>query len=136
MRISYGKNIYGKAEINAVHKTLKENPKYRDLSDEKAIVTSFKSFVSSWADEHKRGKGLTDIIKIALECNSFFRVECGDICFEIYCKSNKGLITKIDPMLKVNGTRFSITFIDNEFRDASRKDVDDFVDKELKRLCL
>lgn len=117
-----------------IHATLKKNPKYKDLSDEKALIMAFKSKVSSWGDEYERGKGLTDILKIAFECNSFFRVESGENAFRFYCKGDFRKIEKIKPSSKINGTRFSITLIDEEFNEVSRQVVDTFIDEYLEKI--
>lgn len=117
-----------------IHTTLKKNKKYSELSDEKALLMAFKSKVSSWGDEHNRGKGLTDILKIAFECNSFFRVESNELAFMFYCQDKRREVKKIDSSTKTSGTRFSITLIDNKFRDTKRSEVDQFIDEFLEQL--
>lgn len=117
-----------------IHTTLKRNPKYKDLSDDKALIMAFKSKVSSWEDKFERGKGLTDILKIAFECNSFFRVESGKSAFMFYCKGEYRNIQKIKSSTTINGTRFSITLIDETFNEVKRGEVDKFIDQYLEKM--
>lgn len=119
---------------DGIHTTLKKNVKYSNLSDEKALLMAFKSKVSSWGDEHQRGKGLTDILKIAFECNSFFRVESCNLAYMFYCQDKRREVKKIMPATSTNGTRFSIVLIDNDFKEIKRTEVDRFVDEFLEQL--
>ena len=87
-RYTVGKNtkcvILGIADLGVgIQGTLKTNPKYKDMSDSLAILYAFLNKVSSWDDDAKRGKGLTDIIKIAMGNKSMLRVSSGDIDFKI-----------------------------------------------------
>jgi excisionase family DNA binding protein len=117
-----------------IPKTLKRNPKYSELDDETALLMAFKSNVSSWGDEFKRGKGLTDILKIAFECNSFLKVESGDLAYMFYCQDERRGIEKAQASTYVPGTRFSITLIDNHFKEIERAEVNKFIDTYLGEL--
>src|SRR5690606_32717045 len=44
--------------------SLKTNPSYAQLTDNRALLMAFKPNVSGRSDEEKRGKGLTDVLKI------------------------------------------------------------------------
>lgn len=117
-----------------IHATLKSNPKYKHLTDEVALLTAFKSRVSSWSDEHNRGKGLTDVMKVMFECNSWFKIESGPYAYEVYCQGNDGYIRPVKPLAELQGTRFSINFIDDTFSEVSKSEVGKFIDREIDRL--
>mgnify|MGYP001577002402 CR=1 FL=1 len=114
-----------------IHNSLRTNSKYASLDNKTALLTAFKSNVSSWADEFKRGKGLTDVIAISMGNYSYFRVESGDM----------GLVLPWDsaakwcrPMSSVSGTRYSIVLTDGEFKDVSREDADKYIENLLRTL--
>jgi hypothetical protein len=113
--------------------TLRKNIRYKDLNDSRALIMAFKSKVSSWGDEHERGKGLTDLLKIVFECNSHFRVESGSGAYQFYCHATQAKVTAIEPSTRESGTRFSITLIDDGFTDIKREYVDAFVDEYLEK---
>lgn len=114
-----------------IHNSLRTNPKYEDLDDIRALVTAFKPSVTSWPDEHKRGKGLADVIKISLGNKSYFRVASGSVGFTIPWEKEAVVNS---PMTLIPGTRYSIVLTDGEFRDVAREEADKYVDGILKRL--
>jgi excisionase family DNA binding protein len=114
--------------------SLKSNKKYAHLSDEEALLWAFRPYVSSWDDEHKRGKGLTDILKIAFECSSFFRVESGNAALLMKFKDGISLIERIPPSSSATGTRISLILVDNQFKEANRQDIDNLIKSYLKEL--
>ena len=114
-----------------IHNSLRTNPKYAQLDDKTALLTAFKSNVTSWADEFKRGKGLTDVIAITLGNYSYFRVESGDMGFSLPWDN---AAKWCQPMSSVSGTRYSIVLTDAEFKDISREDADKYIEKLLLTL--
>ena len=114
-----------------IHNSLRTNPKYSQLDAKTALLTAFKSNVSSWGDEFKRGKGLTDVIAISLGNYSYFRVESGDMGVSFPWDS---AAKWRQPMSSVSGTRYSIVLTDAEFKDVSRKKADAFIEKLLRTL--
>lgn len=114
-----------------IHKSLRTNPKYSHLDDKKALISAFKSSITSWEDAHNRGKGLTDVIITTLGSDSLFRVEAGDLGFSI--SWNKAAEC-IHPTCSVSGTRYSIVLADGEFKKITRKDADEYIDRLLQTL--
>ncbi len=118
-----------------IQTTLRKNEKYASLSDTQALLTAFKPNVSSWPEEHQRGKGLTDIFQIAMRCKSFLRVESNEEAFLFDFQSVLTPMRKIKPSSHISGTRFSITLIDNIFGEkVKREDVARFIDKCMEDL--
>lgn|GEM_PF-2986581 len=114
-----------------IHNSLRTNPKYSSLDNKAALLTAFKSSVSSWADEFKRGKGLTDVMTISLGNDSYFRVESGDMGFSIPWDRNAKWGR---PMCSVSGARYSIVLTDAEFKNVSREDADAYIEALLRTL--
>lgn len=114
-----------------IHHSLRTNSKYAGLGEKEALITAFKSNVSSWSDEHKRGKGLTDVLSIFLGNHSYFRVDSGDMAFRVDW-GKQALILK--PMCDVPGTRHSIVLTDGKFDRVNREAADAFVDKLIKTI--
>lgn len=111
--------------------TLKTNSKYSLMTEEVAFVSSFLSFVSSWPDEHKRGKGLNDILAIAMGNRSWLRIESNNLALRINFRESERTIKWIKPISPARGTRVSLILIDSEFKIISRADVDGFIKKFL-----
>ena len=114
-----------------IHNSLRTNMKYSSLDDKTALVTAFKSSVSSWSDEHNRGKGLTDVLTIFLGNYSYFRADSGSMGFHIDWE--KGA-RSIQPMCSAAGTRYSIVLTDGKFDGISRDAADSFVESLFKKL--
>lgn len=112
-----------------IHGTLKRNPKYSNLSDKHAFLTAFKPNVSSWGDEHKRGKGLTDILTIAMGNKSYLRAESGQHVWTVDFRTGKNRLN-VDPRLP-SGTRISLVLIDHEFERKSYLEAEQFIDAAL-----
>ena len=139
-RYSVGENskcvVIGVADVGqGIHKSLKQNPKYSNLSDHMAILNAFKQNVSSWDDEYKRGKGLTDILSIAMGNKSLVRVSSGNIDFKFdFQITDKAKITRIEPpLLDAQSTRFGFLYIDHQFNKNTREEADNFLTKEINR---
>jgi len=140
-RFSYGESncvIIGIADLGVgIQNSLRMNSKYKNFSDQRALLEAFKSNVSSWEDEYKRGKGLTDVVKIAMGNGSYFVVASGDTAFLMDFREDKGpRIEKRQPLTEVTGTRYGLVLIDNNFREIRRSQVDPFLNKEIARLAV
>lgn len=118
-----------------IQTTLKKKSAYSSLPDDIALLTAFKPNVSSWPDEAKRGKGLTDIFIIAMSCKAILRVESNDQAFIFNFQNLEKPMSKVKPSAYLPGTRFSITLVDDAFEDnIKRSDVSTFIDKCLEEL--
>src|SRR3989339_156660 len=108
-----------------IPQSLKTNPKYSAVSDERALIESFKTYVSSWDDAYQRGKGLTDVMKIAMGNRSFFRVESGGFSFLMdFRDPSHNKIERKRVLSKAVGTRFGLSLIDHDFvSEVSRENV-------------
>lgn len=109
---------------SGIHTTLKSNSKYANLSDRQALLEAFRPYVTSW-DHVKRGKGLTDVLAIALGNNSYLRTDSGPIglLMDFHERGNP-MIKFNNPLTDVTGTRFGLILIDNHFERCTREDVD------------
>lgn len=118
-----------------IHTTLKTNPKHSGLSDREAFLSAFRHKYSCWSDEHKRGKGLTDMLAIAIGNHSFFRASNGDIDF-IFNFYNKEIpvLTEMNPTLvEGKGAKFGFVLIDKEFTPVHRDEADVTLKKEIEK---
>jgi len=139
-RYTLGENskcvIIGIADLGqGIHNSLKSNPKFETMSDSMAILNAFRNKISSWSDEYNRGKGLTDIISIAMGNKSLLRVSSGKLDFELdFQKEEKFEILKVSPPLfDARGTRFGILYIDHEFKRKSREEADKYLKEEIEK---
>jgi hypothetical protein len=114
--------------------TVKSKNKYSNLNNYQALITAFKSDVSSWDDRHKRGKGLNDILGVAKGNKSWVRAESNSesvfFNFTKHTDSAKAKHAGTD----VNGTRYCLILIDSEFNFVSRKEINQFLDGHLEQL--
>lgn len=125
--------IIGVADLGpGIHNTLRKNPKYAELSDQQAFLTAFKPLVSSWADKYGRGKGLTDVLSIAMGNQSILLAESVDM--RLYTDFRKQFHSLTRDNNEVPGTRFALVLIDQDFELKSKKEVSQFVDKILGEL--
>lgn len=119
-----------------IHTTLKTNPKYSSLSDVEAFLSAFRYKFSSWPDEYKRGKGLTDMISIAVGNHSIFRASSGenDFLFNFYSSKESLHIKRIEPALLVSkGTKFGFVLIDKDFAPIEREEADEILKREIEK---
>lgn len=114
-----------------IHNSLRTNERYSRLDDKTALLTAFKSNVTCWDDEHKRGKGLTDVVKISLGNKSYFRVESTGLGFVLPWEKKA---FNVRPMCAVSGTRYTIVLTDDAFAHVSREIADAHVDNWLATL--
>lgn len=116
-----------------IQDSLKTNVKHRGLSDHDAILSAFKHKYSSWPDEAKRGKGLTDALGTTMGNAGVLRVASNEYDFRFnFTKESQHNFIEIDPPLfNTSGTRIGIFYIDHEFEKVSRSDVTQFIDSIL-----
>jgi len=107
---------------------LKENKKYDHLSDEELLLLAFKPYVSGRSDEEARGKGLTDMLKIAMECSSVLLVESNGVGYTFQFNAGKDNFKKNKLLSKSTGTIISLLFIDRIFSSYKRQDVANYID--------
>lgn len=117
-----------------IPESLRSNKKYKDLENDRALLTAFKPYVSGRSDEEKRGNGLTDVLQIAMECGPNLRVESNGKAF-IYA-FNEGVdnFRSCTPLYGGDGTIISILFIDGQFGSKEREDVESYIDSCLEKI--
>ena len=113
--------------------TLKANPKYSSLSDRQALLTAFLPYVSGWGDEYKRGKGLTDVVKILAGNRGHMRVESGGLALQMDFRS-EAKIEFVSPMTRSCGTRYSLVLEDQGFREVSRSEAASYITEAMGRI--
>jgi excisionase family DNA binding protein len=138
-RFTFGSSncvIVGIADLGiGIQNSLRAIPKYKRLSSEHLVLEAFRPNVSSWAEEYGRGKGLTDVIKIAMGNGSYFIVASCDVAYLMDFRENSNPpIEKRTPLTNAPGTRYGLVLIDNDFRQISRSEADNFIKKEIERL--
>lgn len=119
--------IVGLADIGlGIHNSLRTNPKHSKYSDKRALLESFRPYISSWDDSAKRGKGLTDVLSISWGNQSFLRVDSGPVGLFMNFHDGEKIVFR-NPSASVEGTRYGIVLIDNEFDRRTRSDVEKLV---------
>ncbi|MBI4924782.1 MAG: hypothetical protein HY843_02570 [Bdellovibrio sp.] len=113
--------------------TLKLNPKYAALSNREALLTTFRPYVSGWGDEYKRGKGLTDIIKILVGNRGYMRVESDTLALRMDFRDGVN-IDFVIPMTRCQGTRYLIVLEDRSFCEISRSEADQYLETAMHRI--
>lgn len=113
--------------------TLKLNPKYSALSAREALLTAFRPYVSGWGDEYKRGKGLTDIVKILAGNRGYMHVESGPLALRMDFRDEVN-IEFISPMARCRGTRYLIVLEDQAFHEISRSEADRYLETAMHRI--
>lgn len=117
-----------------IPKSLKSSKNHANLTDRQALARAFKSRISSWPEEHNRGKGLSDVLGVAIGNQSLLRVESGGEGFRMTF-SGMGKHAEIQtPMTAEPGTRIALVLIDQEFRHVPREEADQFVSEKLEIL--
>jgi hypothetical protein len=110
-----------------ISNSLRNNPRYSHLSDEEAVLIAFKPYISGRSDDENRGKGLTDVLKIAMECSSVLQVESKGVGYSFKFNAGRDNFKKNIPPSKTSGTIISILFIEGNFASFDRDDVEKFV---------
>ncbi len=114
--------------------SLRGNEKYSHLDDEKALLMAFKPYVSGRSDAEERGKGLTDVLQIAMECGSYLKVESSGVAYRYAFNQGVDNFWKGTPMNNAMGTIISILFIDGQFGSVDRMDVDRYINQCLEKI--
>lgn len=116
-----------------IQNSIRKNSKYSDLADRDALLISFKAKVTSWDDEANRGKGLNDLISIAIGNRAWLRVDSNGDSVYFDFRSNE-VINTTTSMISVRGSIISLVLIDSKFEQISRKVVDSLIDIAMERL--
>lgn len=114
--------------------SLRRNKRYVDLIDHAAVLTAFKPNVSGRDDEEKRGKGLTDVLKIAMECSSCLQVESNGVAYAFRFNAGKDSFLEYKASVNSEGTLISILFIDGNFASYDRSDVEKYINNCLEKI--
>ena len=115
-----------------IQNSLRKNAKYAEMDDKTALLSAFKSHVSSWPDTAGRGKGLTDVVNIALANRSFFKVDsCNESIFWDFVELRKKVEFR-SPMTGAAGVRFCFVLVDSEFELKDRQEIDQIVNERLQ----
>jgi len=117
-----------------IPESLRTNPNYKSLTDPHALLSSFKPYISGRPDRENRGKGLTDVLTIAMECGSRLKVGSNGIGFSFSFDSGVDNFDQISPLYRQSGTVISILFIDGNFATMEREDAKEYIDKCLEAL--
>lgn len=117
-----------------IQDSLRTNPKHANLSDASALASAFLSDVSSWSDEHKRGKGLNDVMGIALGNQAWLRCDANGM--GIFADFYKGAETLeiVSGLSDHQGTRIALILMDSVFKHVERTDVNNFLNTLLEKL--
>lgn len=118
-----------------IHRSLKENPKYKALSDQEAFLKSFQPRVSCWSDDKERGKGLCDLLIVAIGNGALLRVDSKEMGLMFNFTNGQREAMKRKPASKYGGARFCLLLINDQFLDITREEVDRFIERERVRLC-
>lgn len=113
---------------------IRSKDKYKSLSDLQAFVTAFKSNVTSWDDVHNRGRGLNDILGVAMGNHSRVRAESNGLSLRFDFETDQAQVDIIHPGTQTTGSRYSVVLIDSEFSGITKKQVDVVIDNVLRDL--
>ncbi len=116
-----------------IHKSLQTNNKYSALNDKQALLKSFQSQVSCWPDSARRGKGLCDLLTIALGNGSYVRVDANELSLLFNFTNNQRHLEFSEPLTGIRGTRFSIVLFEKEFKGSNRNEIDAFIAMEMEK---
>jgi hypothetical protein len=107
---------------------------YRELSDVKAFVYSFKSGVSSWGDEHKRGKGLNDILGVAKGNRGSVQAESNGQAALFDFHNDPPMCSLTSAGTQSQGTRYCVVLTDSQFAPTTKSEIDQMLDRFLEEL--
>ncbi len=116
-----------------IFNSLKENPKYSSLLDEVAFIKAFQSTVSCWPDTKPRGKGLCDVLSLAMRSHSILRVDSQNLGLLFNFTHHQKELQIRNPASQTGGSRLCWLLINNQFGPIERQDVDNFILKEIER---
>lgn len=116
-----------------IFSTLKTKAEYKALTDSQALLKAFRPFVTSW--EAARGKGLTDVLGIALGNNSYLHADVCNLSLQMDFHDGGNPEIKFGtPLADVTGTRFGLILIDNYFVKKSREEVDKMLEEKERQM--
>ena len=116
-----------------IQNSLRKNEKYKNLDNKTALLSAFRSHVSSWPDDAGRGKGLTDVVNIALGNRSFFKVDsCGESIYWDFLDLRKN-VNFMNPMTDASGVRFCFVLVDSDFEIKDRSEIDQIINERLQK---
>lgn len=118
-----------------IHGSLKENPKYQALSDQEAFLKAFQSKVTCWSDDNERGKGLCDLLIVAMGNGALLRVDSREMGLMYNFTNGQREVTSRQPASVHGGARFCLLLINDKFVKIVRDEVDSFIERERERLC-
>ena len=118
-----------------IYSSLKQNPKHQALGDDEAFLKAFKSKISSWPDTAKRGKGLCDLLIIAIGNGALLRVDSKEKGLMFNFINGQKEVMRQQPASTAGGARFCLLLINEKFNEVNREEVDKFVERETERLC-
>jgi hypothetical protein len=114
-----------------IHKSLQTNNKYAALNDKQAFLKSFQSQVSCWPDSAQRGKGLCDLLTIALGNGGYVKVDANELGLFFNFTNSQRYLEFNEPLTEISGTRFSIILFEKEFKSTNRSEIDSFINLEI-----
>lgn len=117
-----------------IQSSLKSNPKYANFSDKSALIKAFQSRVSSWSDENPRGKGLSDMLSIAMGSGSLLRVDSKELGVIFNFSNGQQELQITTPMTNLGGTRFCWVLVNDKFEEVGRQEVDQFISRQLEKV--
>lgn len=116
-----------------IHKSLQTNQKYSQLNNPQALLKAFQSHVSSWPDSAERGKGLCDLLTVALGNGGWAKVDANEIGLFFNFTAGQRVADFSKPLAEISGTRFGIILFEKEFSGAARDEIDSFLSAEIKK---
>lgn len=116
-----------------IHKSLQTNKKYSHLNDKQAFLKAFQSQVSSWPDSAQRGKGLCDLLTIALGNGGWLKADANELGLFFNFTANQRLVEFNKPLTEIKGTRYSIILFEKNFKGSTREEIDSFISAEIEK---
>lgn len=116
-----------------IHKSLQTNQKYSLLNDRQAFLKAFQSQVSSWPDSAQRGKGLCDLLTIALGNGGWVKADANELGLFFNFTENQRLVEFNKPLTEISGTRLSVILFEKAFNGSTREEIDSFISKEIEK---
>lgn len=119
-----------------IHGSLKQKAKYAQLTDRAAFLKAFQSRVTCWPDDPQidRGKGLSDLLTIAMGNGSILRVDSNDLGISFNFVNGQQELQQTKSANDKSGTRFCLLLINDKFEQVTREVVDSFIAREMKKV--
>lgn len=113
---------------------IRSKEKYKGLKNYEALLSAFKSNVSSWGDEHKRGKGLNDVLAISKGNGAWVRTESNNMGVFFDFRADPYTIRPRSAGTEQDGTRYCMVLIDTKLELVSKREIDGMLDNYLGQL--